>query len=126
MNQVAVGGRCYALARMGEPCAYTQQCVDKLYPSLQCLNGYCIIQMNDNPRPVCKDPNAKVEYMNDSITVKNCLYWPCTVGYFCEYNPFYNNGQYICCGSNSNDIYGQGVIRVMLVSLVLYVYIRGQ
>lgn len=52
----------------------------------------------------CHDRRAEVEYMNG--TVKNCLYWPCTVGYFCEYNESQNGGQYICCGTNANNIYG--------------------
>lgn len=52
----------------------------------------------------CHDRRAEVEYTNG--TVKNCLYWPCTVGYFCEYNESQNGGQYICCGTNANNVYG--------------------
>lgn len=75
----------------------------------------------------CKDRRAKVEYMNGTSTVKNCLYWPCTVGYFCEYNPHYNNGQYICCGTNANNIYGKKILQEIVnmtfkKRLVLFVF----
>lgn len=52
----------------------------------------------------CSDRRAEVEYVNG--TVKNCLYIPCTVGYFCEFSESQNGGQYICCGTNANNIYG--------------------
>uniref|UniRef100_A0A0R3RTM7 EB domain-containing protein n=1 Tax=Elaeophora elaphi TaxID=1147741 RepID=A0A0R3RTM7_9BILA len=105
-NQVAVGGQCHPFARFGERCMYSEQCIDRWYPSLVCTNGYCMIRMDDDPKkPVCQDRRAEVEYMNG--TVKNCLYWPCTVGYFCEYNESQNGGRYICCGTNANNIYGK-------------------
>lgn len=58
----------------------------------------------DKNLATCHERRAEVEYMNG--TVKNCLYVPCTVGYFCEYNESLNGGQYICCGTNANNIYG--------------------
>ncbi|VDN06214.1 unnamed protein product [Thelazia callipaeda] len=112
-NQVSIDGYCYAVSGLGQSCAYSQQCIDQWYRSLQCINGYCVIILNDesmlmNPlqySATCKDEHAKVEYVNG--TIKNCLYTPCTVGYFCEYNKYHNDGQYICCGTNANDIYGK-------------------
>ncbi|CAG9535959.1 unnamed protein product [Cercopithifilaria johnstoni] len=105
-NQIAIGERCYPFALLGEACVYSEQCIDKWYPSLLCINGHCVMRMDDDTiKPKCADPSAEVEYMNG--TVKNCLYWPCTVGYFCEYNEFQNGGQYICCGTNANKIYGK-------------------
>ncbi|VDK79090.1 unnamed protein product [Litomosoides sigmodontis] len=105
-NQIAIGGLCYPFARLGETCMYSEQCIDKWYPSLLCANGHCAIRMDDDPsKPRCHDRRAEVEYTNG--TVKNCLYWPCTVGYFCEYNESQNGGQYICCGTNANNVYGK-------------------
>ncbi|VDN94156.1 unnamed protein product [Brugia pahangi] len=105
-NQIAISGQCYPFARLGEACMYSEQCIDKWYRSLLCVNGQCVIQMNDDTsRATCRDRRAEVEYVNGSV--KNCLYWPCTVGYFCEYSESQNGGQYICCGTNANNIYGK-------------------
>ncbi|EJD73594.1 hypothetical protein LOAG_18989 [Loa loa] len=105
-NQIAIGGQCYPFAQYGETCMFSEQCIDRWYQSLLCINGRCMIQMDDDTlKPKCNDPRAEVEYVNG--TVKNCLYWPCTVGYFCEYNESQNGGQYICCGTNANNIYGK-------------------
>ncbi|MCP9260620.1 hypothetical protein DINM_004008 [Dirofilaria immitis] len=105
-NQVAIGGQCYPYARFAERCMFSEQCIDRWYQSLACINGYCNIQMDDDTiKPKCRDQRAEVEYVNGSA--KNCLYWPCTVGYFCEYTESRNGGHYICCGTNANNIYGK-------------------
>ncbi|VDM97769.1 unnamed protein product, partial [Onchocerca ochengi] len=105
-NQIAIGGQCYPSARFGERCLYSEQCIDRWYRSLSCVNGFCNIRNDDDiSKPKCRNPRAEVEYVNG--TAKNCLYWPCTVGYFCEYAGGMNGGRYICCGTNANKIYGK-------------------
>uniref|UniRef100_A0A915PLU9 EB domain-containing protein n=1 Tax=Setaria digitata TaxID=48799 RepID=A0A915PLU9_9BILA len=108
-NQIAIGGQCYPYARLGDSCTFTEQCIDPWYRSLQCINGKCSSQMDDETlKPICNDRNSEVEFVNG--TIKNCLYWPCTVGYFCEYNESRNGGRYICCGTNANNIYGKVMV----------------
>uniref|UniRef100_A0A915AEE0 EB domain-containing protein n=1 Tax=Parascaris univalens TaxID=6257 RepID=A0A915AEE0_PARUN len=115
-NEVSVGGSCYRKVSYGFQCEHAEQCnydggvcSDGL---CRCANGFLFDNTKCLPQittATCRQPNAKVEIING--VVKNCYNEPCAVGYFCEFNENFNNGQYICCGSDANDIYG--IIRLL-------------
>uniref|UniRef100_A0A0M3IB05 EB domain-containing protein n=1 Tax=Ascaris lumbricoides TaxID=6252 RepID=A0A0M3IB05_ASCLU len=109
-NEVNVRGSCYRKVSYGFQCEHTEQCTyeggicnDGL---CRCANGFLFDNTKCLPQvttATCRQSNAKVEITNG--VVKNCYNEPCAVGYFCEFNANFNNGQYICCGSDANDIY---------------------
>ncbi|KHN85209.1 hypothetical protein Tcan_04155 [Toxocara canis] len=117
-NEINVQGSCFRKVSYGFQCEHVEQCV---YEGAICRDGLCrcaagfvfdntkcLPQITPGPAS-CQQPNATVEIVNG--VVKNCLYEPCKVGFFCEYNANFNNGQHICCGNDANDIYG--VVRML-------------
>lgn len=61
------------------------------------LNCYDVLFASGPPtRLSCTVVGAQVEFRNGYPV--NCLTADCSQGYYCEYNKFYNQGQYICCG----------------------------
>uniref|UniRef100_A0A0N4UMR9 EB domain-containing protein n=1 Tax=Dracunculus medinensis TaxID=318479 RepID=A0A0N4UMR9_DRAME len=92
-------------AQVGEYCSSINQCQPA---NSQCLgnictcatgyfyNGVACTKSSPPTRLSCTVVGAQVEFRNGYPV--NCLTADCSQGYYCEYNKFYNQGQYICCG----------------------------
>ncbi|GMT10359.1 hypothetical protein PFISCL1PPCAC_1656, partial [Pristionchus fissidentatus] len=87
VDQISIGGICYGLVNINEPCAYSPQC-----------------------RGSCMNPSDVVERDLQTQKLKNCLDEPCSQGFVCEYTSV---GRYQCCGQYTNNVnYNYGVVKM--------------